>query len=127
MPRDDGVRLDDDQRRSPVGPDATEPCPEESIGRGQPRSLHRALQDAHLVTQCEDLELQGRAAAERLHERRANGEEHVVEWESMEEAQLQVYQSDRDLREPQVDYALWHHSSVERREKSQCAYAHTFA
>ena len=79
MPRDDGIRLDDDQRRSPVGPDATEPCPEESIGRGQPRSLHRALQDAHLVTECQDLKLQGRATAERQHERRADGEEHAAE------------------------------------------------
>ena len=79
MPRDDGVRLDDDQRRSPVGPDATEPRPEESIGHGQPRSLHRALQDAQLVTECQDLKLQGHAAAEREYERCADGGEDAAE------------------------------------------------
>src|SRR5262249_39136590 len=30
--------------------DATEACPEEPMGGGQPRSLHRALQDSQLVT-----------------------------------------------------------------------------
>jgi hypothetical protein len=41
--------------------------------------LHRALQDAQLVTERQDLKLQGRAAAERQHERRANGGEHAAE------------------------------------------------
>jgi hypothetical protein len=78
MPRDDGLRLDDDERGSPLGPDATEPYPEESIEGGQPRSLHRALQDAELVTERQDLKLQGCAATEREHQGGDHSGEHAT-------------------------------------------------
>src|SRR5262249_28111948 len=97
-----GVRLDDHQRRSPSRPDPREPYPEEPVGRCQPRSLHGPLQDAQLVTECQDLKLQSRAAAEHQDNGREEGGEHAPGRQSMEEPQLVVYQSDRDLREPQV-------------------------
>jgi hypothetical protein len=73
MPRDDSVWLDDDERGSPLGPDVTEPCPEEPIRGGQLRSLHRTLKDAQLVSERQEFELQRRAAAERQHEDREDG------------------------------------------------------
>ena len=79
MPRDDGGWLDDDERGSPLGPDVTEPRPEEPIRCGQLRSLHRALKDAHLMTERHDLELQRCAAAERQHEGCENGGEYAAE------------------------------------------------
>jgi len=47
----------------------TQPDPEQSISRGQLRSLHRTLKYADLVTKGEILELQSRAAAERQRKR----------------------------------------------------------
>ena len=79
MPRDHGLRLDDDEGGSPLRPDATEPYPEEPICRRQLRSLHRAIHNAQLVTERQDLELQDSAAAERPYERRENGGKYA--WE----------------------------------------------
>ena len=59
-------------------PETTEPCPEEPIGGGQLRSLHRALQDTQLVTERQDLKLQGRAATERQQQGREEGGEHAT-------------------------------------------------
>jgi len=64
MPRDDSGWLEDDECRSPIGPDVTEPGPEEPIRPGQLGSLHRTLKHTNLMTKRENLELQGRAAAE---------------------------------------------------------------
>jgi len=101
MPRNDGVRLDDHQRRSPSRPDPREPYPEEPVRQCQPRSLHGPLQDAQLVTECQDVKLQSRAAAEHQDNGREEGGEYAPGRQSMEEAQVIVYQSDLDLREPQ--------------------------
>ena len=48
----------------------TQPDPEQSIGGGQLRSLHRTLKHPDLVTEREILELQSHAAAERHRQRR---------------------------------------------------------
>jgi hypothetical protein len=56
VPIDDGLRLDDHQRRSPAGPETGKPCPEEAISSRQFRSLHRTLENAELVTQREVLQ-----------------------------------------------------------------------
>jgi len=64
MPGDDGVRSNDGECGSPIGPDATEPDPEEPISGGQLGPLHGTLPDTELVTKRQDLELKGRAAAE---------------------------------------------------------------
>jgi hypothetical protein len=53
VPSDYGLRFDDDQRRSPVGPDLAQPGGEESIRKRQSRPLYRALQDAELVPKCQ--------------------------------------------------------------------------
>jgi hypothetical protein len=47
-----------DKRRSPVGPDLAQPCPEESIRRRQSRPLHRALRDAGLVPERQVLPME---------------------------------------------------------------------
>ena len=52
MPPDHGVRLDDDERASPAGPEATEPRPEQPVDGSQPRSPVRvSLQDRQLLPQ----------------------------------------------------------------------------
>jgi hypothetical protein len=50
VPGDDGFWLNDDQARSPLVPNIAQPRPEESIGWGEFRPLHRAMQDAELVS-----------------------------------------------------------------------------
>ena len=59
VPRDDGVRFDDDQSVPPVAPYRAQPCPKESIGWPQFRPLHRPIEDAQLMAQREVLQLQG--------------------------------------------------------------------
>src|SRR4051794_25801490 len=49
VPAKDGCRLDDHQHRPPIAPNLAQPSPEQSIGRRQFRSLHRAAQDAELL------------------------------------------------------------------------------
>ena len=65
MPCDNSLRLDDDEGGTPVDPDLRQPNPEESISGGQFRPLHRAMYNAELVTESEDLKLEYGAAAER--------------------------------------------------------------
>src|SRR5262249_39523197 len=119
MPGNNGVRLDDHQRRSPSRPDPREPYPEEPVGRCQPRSLHEPLQDAQLVTECQDLKLQSRAAAEHQDNGREEGGEHAPGRQSMEEPQLVVYQSDRDLREPPVSEPMKRYWAERRKAESK--------
>src|SRR5215472_15197129 len=64
VPADDGRRLDDKDTGLPVVPDGAQPGPQQSIGRGQFRSFDGALQNAELMAECEDLELQRRPAPE---------------------------------------------------------------
>ena len=60
VPRDDRRGLDDDERRSPSGPQAGQPDPQPSV-RGRERQLprHGSLQHQQLVSQREDIELKG--------------------------------------------------------------------
>jgi hypothetical protein len=51
--------------KTPIPPDRTQPCPQESICRRQLRPLHRALQDSDLVAQGENLQLESRTASKR--------------------------------------------------------------
>ena len=66
MPRNDGFRSDDDECRSPSGPDAGQPRPQEAIRRRQLGPLHGTLENTKLVTRRADLQLRG--FAERQHE-----------------------------------------------------------
>jgi hypothetical protein len=69
MPREDGLRFDEDERPSPVVPDAREAHLEQAVGARQPESASaRPLQDMELVSQREHLELRGRARADRTAE-----------------------------------------------------------
>jgi hypothetical protein len=58
VPRDDGLRLDNDERRPPSGPEAREQDPEPSVRLREPRPPRAAaLQHRQLVSQCQDFEL----------------------------------------------------------------------
>src|SRR5215831_3578837 len=59
---DNGRRFDDKDAGLPVVPDSAQPSPQESIGRSQFRSFDGALQNAELVAESQDLELQRRTA-----------------------------------------------------------------
>jgi hypothetical protein len=52
-----GGGLPDEDPGTPILPDRTEPCPEESIRGRELRPLHRALQNTDLMTKRDDLEL----------------------------------------------------------------------
>ena len=70
VPRDDGVRLHEDERRPPLGPDAREPHPEQPVGCGETEARSaRAFQDLQLVSEGENLEVQRRARANQRTER----------------------------------------------------------
>ena len=79
MPGEDSVRLDDAEGGAPFRPSSAKPSPQEPVERGQFRLLHRALQDAKLMAESEDLKLECGAAAKRR----------------------ELYQPDPGLREPQ--------------------------
>ncbi len=57
--------FDDDQRTSPIGPNFTNPNPEESIGGYQFRPFDRTLQNTELVAQGQNLELESRSTLKR--------------------------------------------------------------
>jgi len=65
VPGNHGFRFDDDQRTSPIGPNFTYPNPEESISGYQFRPFDRTLQNAELVPQGQNLELESRSASKR--------------------------------------------------------------
>jgi hypothetical protein len=65
-------------------------------------TLDGALQNAELMAECEDLELQRRPAPEGSENGSPESRQQVFERESKGERQLPVYQSDRNLREPQT-------------------------
>src|SRR5215469_11433504 len=58
VPADAGRGLDDKDAGLPIVPDCAQPSPQQSIGRSQFGSLDGALQNAELMAECEDLELQ---------------------------------------------------------------------
>ena len=59
VPGHDRFRLDDDERRTPAGPQRQQPCPQEAIQRSE-SNAHRLRPSQHidLVAQSEDLQLQ---------------------------------------------------------------------
>src|SRR3954471_18191565 len=64
MPAEDGRGLDEKETGPPMVPDLAQPSPQESIGRGEFRSLDGALQSPDLRAECEHLQLQGGVAPE---------------------------------------------------------------
>ena len=64
VPANDGRGFDDTDAGLPVVPGRAQPSPQQSIRRGQFRSLDGALKNAELMAESEDLELQRRAAPE---------------------------------------------------------------
>jgi hypothetical protein len=101
VPADDRRGFDDKEAGLPIVPDCAQPSPQQSIGWSQFRSLDGALQNAELVAECEVLELQRRPAPEGSENGSPESRQRVFERESKGERQLPVYQSDRNLREPQ--------------------------
>src|SRR4051812_22870071 len=70
MPAEDGRGLDEKETGPPMVPDLAQPSPQESIGRGEFRSLDGALQNPDLRAECEHLQLQGGVAPEGGEKRR---------------------------------------------------------
>src|SRR5215831_7962462 len=64
MPRDDGLRPDDGQRRAPVLPNTRQDDPQITIGRLQARPWDGPFQDVELVAEGEVLQFQCDAGAE---------------------------------------------------------------
>ncbi len=58
MPGNHRFRLDDDENGGPIHPTMEQPCPEETIGRGQLRTLHGPLKHAQLLTKREVLQVE---------------------------------------------------------------------
>ena len=65
VPCDHGFWLDNHEGASPVAPHLRQPGPEDSIGVGQLWPLRRAMQNDDLMTESDDLKLEGGTAAER--------------------------------------------------------------
>ena len=64
QPGDDGLWLDDDQRRAPLAPHTRQPDPEPAVRSGEPQpSRPRSLQHLQLVAQGQHLQLQDDARA----------------------------------------------------------------
>ena len=62
MPGHNRFRLDDEQRRTPMAPEAGEREPEETIGGRESGALmNRAFEDSDLMAQSQDLELEVKA------------------------------------------------------------------
>jgi hypothetical protein len=73
---DDGLRLDDHQRRSPSSPDAGEHDPKAPVHLGEPQpSRSGALQHLQLVSSREDFELERRAGTCPSWDGQENGQE----------------------------------------------------
>ena len=59
VPRDDGLRLDDDQRRSPLVPHTRQPDPQPAVRPSEPQPPRpRSLQHLQLMTQGQHLQLE---------------------------------------------------------------------
>jgi hypothetical protein len=73
VPGNDGLRLDDDERRSPSGPDARELAPERTVCLREPRPPRPSpWQHLQLVPQRQDFELKRSARPRRLQQRSAS-------------------------------------------------------
>ena len=101
VPADHGGWLNEEETGAPILPHRTQPSPEEAIRRSEFGPLHRALQNADLMAQRQNFQLQGRAAPERSGKRVEDRREEGAEGEPKEERQTPSYQLHRYLREPQ--------------------------
>ena len=61
MPSDDGFRLNDDERRSPVGPESRQPNPEDPVAWTQLRAFDRLFAYRKLLAQGHVLNSQPRS------------------------------------------------------------------
>src|SRR4029077_8552401 len=62
MPGNNRFRLDDEQRRTPMAPEAGARAPQETIGGRESGALmNRAFEDSDLMAQSQDLELEVKA------------------------------------------------------------------
>jgi hypothetical protein len=66
MPAEDGLRLDDEQTRPPVSPQAGKPTPEDPVSPMEPRALQRALEDGTLLAERQVLRSELGAALKQL-------------------------------------------------------------
>ena len=64
MPGYDGLGLDDDDSRAPVGPTARQPDPEQAIGLAEAGPFGAALVDGQLLAKSEVLKSEAPAAGE---------------------------------------------------------------
>ena len=55
MPGNHGLRLDQDERRTPVAPEGGKPSPQKAIRRGELRTFHRTLENAELMPESDHL------------------------------------------------------------------------
>jgi hypothetical protein len=100
MPSNHGGGLDEEDTGPPVVPDLAEPSPQESIRRGEFGPFHGALQNAELVTERQDFQLQRRAAPERGGKRGEECREEGTHREGKEDRQPQsinhigIYEND---------------------------------
>ena len=101
VPGNHSLWPNDDEGGSPIGPQTGKPCPEETISGRRFRWLHRALENANLLPQCEVLRVQSGTATEDGYRSRAQGPKYRAGPELLGRYQLSIYQQDRDLREPQ--------------------------
>ena len=65
MPADDGLRLDDVERYTPIGPEVGKEVPESPVPPAQARAARVALKHFDLVVQGEFLQGQGVPGSER--------------------------------------------------------------
>jgi len=64
VPTHDGIRLDDDEARSPVLPNPGKPRPEDTIPPAKTRALDRAPEDDKLLAERDVLRDKGRPPRE---------------------------------------------------------------
>ena len=65
MPGNDRFRLDDDERRTPAGPQVQQPCPQEAVHlRESNAPTLRPSKHVYLVAKGKNLQLQGRPGLE---------------------------------------------------------------
>ena len=76
MPRDDGVRLHKDERCPPLGSDAREPHPEAPVRCAETEAWSaRPFEDLQLMSERENLEVQGHPRAKQRTQRQEHGDD----------------------------------------------------
>jgi hypothetical protein len=75
MPGDDSLRLDKEQRRAPIVPQARKPDPQDTVSptEAQPTPTARTLQDQKLMPERKNLRLQNSASSETVSQREEYG------------------------------------------------------